>query len=194
MSRSSAYRTLESVAPTFAKTAAKRLYYSCKRAYDRVAHIESGRLSEFGDRFRFDRAGPFRAVVGTKTITDAFNVWNASAGDIRVGDGCWFGLHNIVMGPLEVGHRLSTGPYVQILGPRHAVLGYDRLETTNQTVIGDDVWISAGCIVLFGVQIGDGAIISPGSVVSRDVPAHTTYVQSPRHFLLPRLANSHEVK
>jgi acetyltransferase-like isoleucine patch superfamily enzyme len=194
VSRSSAYKNLESVTPTFVKTVVKRFYYSCKRAYDSVAHIERGRLAEFGYRFRFDRASPFRAIVGTRTVTDAYNIWNAGAGDIRVGSGCWFGVHNIVMGPLEIGERLSTGPYVQILGPRHAILGYERLDTTKRTVIGDDVWISAGCIILFGVRIGDGAIISPGSVVSRDVPANTIYVQRPRHFFLPRLATGQEVR
>ena len=90
------------------------------------------------------------------------------------------------MGPLRVGDRLSTGPHVQILGPRHAVLEYELLEEERQTVIGDDVWISAGCIILFGVQIGDGAIISPGSVVSKDVPANTIFMQKPREYLLPR--------
>jgi acetyltransferase-like isoleucine patch superfamily enzyme len=186
VTKSNAYRNLEAVTPGFVKTVVKRIYYAGRREYNRAAHARKGRFAEFGYRFRFDRSSPFRAVVGERTVTDAYNVWNASAGDIRVGGDCWFGLHNIIMGPLEIGERLSTGPHVQILGPRHAVLGYEQLEKKRRTVIGDDVWISAGCIIMFGVQIGNGAIISPGSVVSDDVPANTIYLQKPRHYLMPR--------
>lgn len=41
-----------------------------------------------------------------------------------------------------------------------------------QTTVGNDVWISAGCIVIDGVTIGDGAIIAAGAVVTRDVPPY----------------------
>jgi len=33
------------------------------------------------------------------------------------------------------------------------------------------VWLSTGSIVLFGVEIGDNAVVSAGSVVNKDVPA-----------------------
>ncbi len=38
-------------------------------------------------------------------------------------------------------------------------------------VIGDDVVLAYGCMVIGGVQIGDRARIGPGAIVSRDVPA-----------------------
>lgn len=37
-------------------------------------------------------------------------------------------------------------------------------------VIGRDVWIGTGAIILKGVTIGDGATIAPGTVLARDVP------------------------
>ena len=40
-------------------------------------------------------------------------------------------------------------------------------------VIGDHVWIGAKATILKGVTIGDGAVIAAGSVVTRDVPAHS---------------------
>ena len=39
-------------------------------------------------------------------------------------------------------------------------------------VIGDDVWIGAGAIILAGVTIGRGAIIAAGAVVNKDVPEY----------------------
>ncbi|MBA5778953.1 acetyltransferase [Stappia sp. F7233] len=37
------------------------------------------------------------------------------------------------------------------------------------TVIGNDVWIGHGAIILPGVEVGDGAVIAAGAVVSRTV-------------------------
>ncbi len=38
-------------------------------------------------------------------------------------------------------------------------------------LIGDNVWLGAGVIVLPGVTIGENAVVGAGSVVSRDIPA-----------------------
>jgi carbonic anhydrase/acetyltransferase-like protein (isoleucine patch superfamily) len=48
----------------------------------------------------------------------------------------------------------------------------DFVEHQNVT-IGNDVLISAHCLILDGVTIGDGAIIGAGAVVPKDVPAYT---------------------
>lgn len=37
--------------------------------------------------------------------------------------------------------------------------------------IGDDVWIGFNAAILKGVTVGDGAVVAPGAVVLRDVPA-----------------------
>ena len=39
-------------------------------------------------------------------------------------------------------------------------------------VVGDDVWLGYGAIILPGVTIGDGAIIGAGTVVTKDVPPY----------------------
>jgi acetyltransferase-like isoleucine patch superfamily enzyme len=37
-------------------------------------------------------------------------------------------------------------------------------------IIGNDVWVGAGAIILSGVNIGDGAIVAAGAIVTKDVP------------------------
>ena len=36
--------------------------------------------------------------------------------------------------------------------------------------IGNDVWIASNVILLAGINIGDGAIVASGAVVTKDVP------------------------
>ncbi|WP_050591074.1 MULTISPECIES: CatB-related O-acetyltransferase [unclassified Mesorhizobium] len=39
-------------------------------------------------------------------------------------------------------------------------------------ILGNDVWIGHGSIILPGVSIGDGAVVGAGSVVTKDVPPY----------------------
>ena len=43
----------------------------------------------------------------------------------------------------------------------------------HKIVIGNDVWIGAGALLLAGVRIGDGAIVAAGAVVTKDVEPYT---------------------
>lgn len=50
--------------------------------------------------------------------------------------------------------------------------GLDNETELKHTHVGNDVWIGAGCIILDGMTIGDGAIIAAGAVVTKDVPPY----------------------
>jgi len=162
----------------FIRGIVKRFYFALVRRHNRWRHIECGRYVDFGYRFRFSRKAPFRAVIGDNVFIEEFNVWNAKNGDIKVGSRCLFGLHDIVMGPAEIGDDFSAGPHVSILGPRHAVFGYE-LAPEKLTVVGNNVWVSTGAIIFSGVRVGDNAVIGPGSVVTKDVPEDAFMLGNP---------------
>ncbi|UWQ52892.1 CatB-related O-acetyltransferase [Leisingera caerulea] len=50
---------------------------------------------------------------------------------------------------------------------------------TRDTVIGNDVWIGYGALVLPGARIGDGAIIGAGAVVRGTVPSYAIVTGNP---------------
>lgn len=164
-------RKIESYLPGILRQCLKKLYWKIIRFHNKCFYLKKAKLVEIGYRFRFSREEPYQGFIGDNTIIEEFNVWNAKAGDIVVGKNCWFGLHNILMGPVEIGDHVSIGPYVSILGPRHAKLDSEERKKAK-TIVGNNVWISTGSIILFGVRIGDHATIGPGSVVTRDVPAN----------------------
>lgn len=49
----------------------------------------------------------------------------------------------------------------------------NRITYRGGIVVGNDVWIGMGVIILPGVKIGDGATIAAGSVVTKDVAPYT---------------------
>lgn len=47
------------------------------------------------------------------------------------------------------------------------------------TIIGDDVWIGHGSIIMSGVHIGSGCIVAAGSVVTKDLEPYKIYAGIP---------------
>lgn len=60
------------------------------------------------------------------------------------------------------------------------------VENKGDTVIGPDVWIGRGAVLMPGVQIGAGAIIAAQSVVTRDVPPYAMVGGNPARTLRHR--------
>jgi acetyltransferase-like isoleucine patch superfamily enzyme len=56
-------------------------------------------------------------------------------------------------------------------------------------VIGDDVWLGAGAMVLDGVNIGKGCIVGAGAVVTKNLPDYAVAVGVPAKILKNRKNN-----
>ena len=62
----------------------------------------------------------------------------------------------------------------------------DEFPYKGDTVIGNDVWIGYDALIMPGVRIGNGAIVSSRSVVVRDVPAYAVVGGNPAQVLRQR--------
>ena len=82
---------------------------------------------------------------------------------------------------IRIGDNFQAGPGVQLLTPEHPLDAVARRgeETARPIVIGDDVWIGGGAIILAGVTVGNRSVIGAGSVVTRDVPSDVVVVGNP---------------
>jgi len=104
--------------------------------------------------------------------------------NIRLGRNVFLSFNCVVLDVCEVdiGDGTQVGPGVQILTadhPRDAAERAAGIEFGRPIVIGFNVWIGGGALILPGVTIGDDAIIGAGAVVTRDVPAGATAVGNP---------------
>jgi len=92
--------------------------------------------------------------------------------------GCAFELGD----SLKIGDRVTIGPQCLIITTTHELgpsVHRAGPPVKKAVTIGNGVWLSARSIVLPGVNIGDGAIVDPGSVVTKDVSPHTRVRGSP---------------
>lgn len=76
---------------------------------------------------------------------------------------------------VTIGARTLIGPNVSLYSgthPEDPILrnGTNGPELGRPIIIGEDVWIGGNAIILPGVNIGRGAVIGAGSVVTKDVP------------------------
>ena len=47
---------------------------------------------------------------------------------------------------------------------------YSSKELDTDIYIGDDVWISTGCIILPGASIGEGSVVAARSLINKKFP------------------------
>src|SRR6266496_4519735 len=95
-----------------------------------------------------------KLVIGSGTYVNRFTMFDVSE-EIVIGNNC------------------MIGPFCYITDHDHGhdkgrLIGEQPLRSAS-VVIGNNVWIGAGVIILKGVTIGDDAVIAAGAVVTKDV-------------------------
>lgn len=61
-----------------------------------------------------------------------------------------------------------------------------EFKVSEQTVIGNDVWIGDNSLIKAGVKISDGAVIGMGSMVTHDVGAYEIWAGNPARMIRKR--------
>lgn len=83
-------------------------------------------------------------------------------------------------GGIEIGDGSLIGHNTTIATLNHDFNPLKRQNLTPSPVkIGKNVWIGSDCTILPGVEIGDGAIIGAGSVVTKFIPQNVIAVGNP---------------
>lgn len=72
----------------------------------------------------------------------------------------------------------------------HAETILESYQSKGNTCIADGVWLGMRSMIMPGVNIGEGAIVAAGAVVTKDVPAYTIVGGNPAKAIKLRFAES----
>ncbi|PKB17465.1 CatB-related O-acetyltransferase [Flavobacterium sp. 5] len=123
--------------------------------------------------------------------------------NIRIGYATTLGVNNLLSGNVNVGKYCQFGADVALHANNHPIssmttyinknlfLGeLKALRQEKKVVIGNDVWIGHGVIIVGNITIGNGAIIAAGSVVTKDVLPYTIVAGVSAKLIRKRYADS----
>lgn len=120
-----------------------------------------------------------RAAFGKEQITRGNAVFRVEGGELTVGDKCFFNQNVSVTckKKIVIGDRCQIANNVVIVDHDHAGCENWGSYVESPVIIGNDVWIGAGAVILRGTVIGDRAVIGAGSIVKGEIPAGTVFYQ-----------------
>lgn len=84
---------------------------------------------------------------------------------------------------IRIGKNVAISHDVTIMDSDAHNISYDGYLMTKPIIIGDKVWIGSRVLIMKGVNIGDGAIIAAGSVVTKDVPPNSMVAGVPANVI-----------
>ena len=122
---------------------------------------------------------PYRLFsLGDYSVIESFACINNAVGDVVIGDHTRIGLHNTIIGPVEIGNNVNLAQGITVTALNHNFSDANkRIDeqgvSTNPVTIEDDVWVGANAVILPGVTIGEHCVVAAGAIVTKDVPPHS---------------------
>ena len=125
-------------------------------------------------------SGDCALLIGDQVTIRAGSYVSARRGQVAIGDHGYLGHYTWIggQGVTRIGPWFLCAPHVVIVSSNHDFRQSNRPyalqeEIPSTVVIGRNVWVGAGSVILPGTQIGDHAVIGAGSVVTGDVPGYS---------------------
>jgi putative colanic acid biosynthesis acetyltransferase WcaF len=111
--------------------------------------------------------------------------WN-----LEIGDNCWIGegvwIHN--QGLVAIEDNVVVSQEAFITTGSHDI--HESMDLViKPVIIRQGAWVTTRCIVLQGVEIGQNAILTPGSVANKSLPPASIYGGNPTVFVRERWDN-----
>ncbi|EGP5048105.1 CatB-related O-acetyltransferase [Enterococcus faecium] len=125
--------------------------------------INSHNNTRMGNIFPFEKV-----TVGDMTYGRLFvKTFNNCEEKLIIGSFCSIGNAQFLLGGEHDTHCISTFPW-----GLYCYGQYDTIPTKGPIIVQDDVWIGDNVLILSGVNIGKGAVVAAGSVVTKNVPPY----------------------
>jgi len=109
--------------------------------------------------------GQARLAVGAGTTMVQGSIQLHEPGQIEIGSDC----------------MISSQVYISLsdIHPIYDRITGQRINPAASIHIGDHVWAGLRCMIMKGAQVGEGAILAAGAIVSGDTPSQTIVAGAP---------------
>ncbi len=138
--------------------------------------------------------------------------WVKYKGFVRIMSGTSFAKRKIILGnkvqfgknvkvatDIIIGNHVLIAGNVDFVGKKDHCYEHPGVTMWNSprgkdniTEIGNDVWIGNKCTIISGVKIGNGSIVSAGSVVTKNIPPCEIWGGVPAKKIKDRFTNQSE--
>lgn len=141
------------------------------------AAIKLGFINSIKGKLLIDITKGGKLNIGSFLMTsDPCYLKIGQCGTLVIGNNCFMN-HNVSItcnDSIEIGDDCNIANNVVIVDHNHKMTHEGVLGgTVSKAVkIGDQCWIGANCTITAGTEIGDGAAIAAGAVVTGTVPSH----------------------
>lgn len=108
--------------------------------------------------------------------------WHVKRRCLSVGHFAFIGSNAWIIYPTVIGDLTLVAPHFKIAGNDHGIYECGKPIRISKpdvpyrekvTIIGSEVWVGQNVTIIHGVNVGRGAVIAAGSVVTMDVPPYT---------------------
>ena len=89
-------------------------------------------------------------------------------------------------GGIKIDHDTNISSHTKFITGSHDIDDPKFTASFKPITIGHHCWIGTGATVLQGVNIGDGAVVAAGAVVTKDIPANEVWGGVPAKFIRKR--------
>lgn len=136
---------------------------------------------------------------GKNAVPDRCNF----SGKIKIGYGTTLGYNNFFAGDITIGKYCQIGSDVAIHASNHPIHYLSTyinknifdgelksLKDEKKVIIGNDVWIGHNVIIVGNVNVGNGAILAAGSVITKDVLPYSIVGGVPAKIIKKRFSDN----
>lgn len=182
--------------PGFFKSCGKGLIVGRNCVFRHPSKISIGTNVTIDDMTLIDARGSEAdgIVLGDGVIINRNTIVQSKGGDIIIGKSVSIGANSTVVSwggiRIEEGSVIAGGCSISAGRFDYSELNRSIAEqeayTTGPIVIGRNVWVATGVTILDGVRIGEGSILSAGSVVTGNIPPQTVAFGNPAKVVFTR--------
>ncbi|EJT6151360.1 TPA: acyltransferase [Clostridium perfringens] len=174
-----------------------RIFYDALGKHLPVSHCKVKIIGFFSKWFRQKCGNLILESCGSNV-----NIYPKSefSSRVEIGDNSDIGYKARLNGKVIIGKDVIMGPEVIVYTTNHITdnveiaIKYQGNTKENPVKIGDGCWIGSRVIILPGINIGKGAVVAAGSVVTKDVENYMVVGGNPARVIKNRKEMNNGVK